>query len=117
MRLALSVAALILSCGVALADPVGHYAVAGANPGGNGKYSGEVTVSKTGDTYSVVWDIGGDKYVGTGIGAKDFIAVSYKSGATSGLALYAQQPDGSWSGYWTYAGGKKIGTENWTAQK
>jgi len=114
MRLALSiVAALVLSYGVALADPVGHYRVAGTNPAGDGKYSGEVAISKTGDTFKVVWDIDGDKYIGTGIGSKDFIAVSYKSGDHTGLALYAEQPDGSWSGFWTYAGGQKIGTERW----
>ncbi len=95
------------------ADPVGHYAVAGANPGGDGKYSGEVTVEKTGDTYKVVWHVGDDTFIGTGIGAKDFIAISYKSGKDTGLALYAEQSDGSWEGYWTYAGGTQIGTERW----
>jgi hypothetical protein len=117
MRLALAATFLLLSCGVALADPVGHYAVAGANPGGDGKYSGDVSIEKTGDTYKVVWHVGNDTYVGTGIGSKDFIAVSYKSGNDTGLALYAEQSDGSWAGYWTYAGGTKIGTERWVRQK
>src|SRR5579863_10274186 len=67
MRLAVSAALLILSYGIAQADAVGHYAVAGANPGGDGKYSGEVSVTKTGDTYRVVWNVGGDQYIGTGI--------------------------------------------------
>jgi hypothetical protein len=51
MRVTLAAAILLLSSSLAFADPVGHYAVAGANPGGDGKYSGEVTVEKTGDTY------------------------------------------------------------------
>lgn len=109
----LAAAILLLSSGLAFADPVGHYAVAGANPGGDGKYSGEVTVEKTGDTYKVVWHVGDDTFIGTGIGAKDFTAISYKSGKDTGLALYAEQSDGSWEGYWTYAGGTQIGTERW----
>lgn len=113
MRVTLAAAILLLSSGLAFADPVGHYAVAGANPGGDGKYSGEVTVEKTGDTYKVVWHVGDDTFIGTGIGAKDFIAISYKSGKDTGLALYAEQSDGSWEGYWTYAGGTQIGTERW----
>ena len=116
MRIALSIAALILSCGVALADPVGHYSVAGTNPGGDGKYSGDVTVSKTGDTYKVVWHVGSDTYIGTGVGNDEFIAVSYKSGNDSGLALYTPDKGGAWSGIWTYAGSTKIGTEAWAQQ-
>jgi hypothetical protein len=117
MRVALAATILLFSCGIAFADPVGHFSVAGANPGGEGKYSGDVTVTKTGDTFKVVWHVGDDTYIGTGIGSKDFIAVSYKSGNDTGLALYAEQGDGSWSGFWTYAGGTKIGTELWVRTK
>ena len=116
-RFAVAAVLLVLSYGVALADPTGQYAVAGANPGGDGKYSGEVSVEKTGDTYKVVWHIGDDTYIGTGIGSKDFIAISYKSGKDTGLALYAENADGSWAGFWTYAGGTQIGTERWVRQK
>ena len=44
-----------------------------------------MTVRKTGETYSVVWVVGGTRYIGTGIGNKDFIAVSYRSGNNTGL--------------------------------
>jgi hypothetical protein len=72
-------------------------------------------VRKTGETYSVVWVVGSTRYVGTGIGSKDFIAVSYRSGNDTGLALYGS--DGSnWNGIWTYAGGKQVGTERWLRQ-
>jgi hypothetical protein len=108
-RIALSVVALMLSYGVALADPVGIYTLEGTNPGGQGKYTGDVAVVKTGETYKVVWHVGGATYVGTGIGDKDFIAVSYKSGDDSGVALYGREADGSWSGVWAYAGAKQIG--------
>ena len=39
-------------------DPVGTYSVIGSNPGGRGRYSGTVTVERTGDTFRVTWDIG-----------------------------------------------------------
>lgn len=94
------------------ADPTGTYKVEGANPGGNGKYTGTVSVTKTGETYQVVWVVGSARYVGTGIGNKDFLAVSYKSGNDSGLALYGAD-GGNWAGVWTYAGGKELAPEIW----
>ena len=98
----------------AMADPVGRYTVQGTNPGNSKPYAGAVEVTKTGDTYRVVWQIGGDTYTGTGIGSDDFLAVSYRSGNETGLALYGRRPDGSWHGIWTYAGGRQIGTDRWT---
>jgi hypothetical protein len=112
----LSAAALIFGASAAFAaDPEGDYTVEGTNPGGRGNYSGTVTVEKTGETYRVVWDIGGTKYVGTGVGNKDFIAVSYRSGNNTGLALYGED-GGNWTGIWTYAGGKTVGAERWKRQ-
>lgn len=106
-------AALLWSAATAFAaDPVGRYSVEGANPGGGGKYTGTVTVTKTGETYSVIWVVGGTRYIGTGIGNKDFIAVSYRSGSDTGLALYGAD-GGNWAGIWTYAGGKQVGPEIW----
>jgi len=110
---AISAAALLLSAATAFAaDPVGSYSVSGNNPGGGSKYSGTVTVEKTGQTYRVIWIVGGTRYVGTGIGDKDFLAVSYKAGNDTGLALYGAD-GGNWAGVWTYAGGRQIGAEVW----
>lgn len=106
---------LVLGVAAAYADPVGQYDVSGTNPGGRGEYSGTVTVEKTGDTYRVVWVIGNQRYTGTGIGDANFIAVTYRSGDNTGLALYAQDGDG-WKGVWTYAGGRSMGTEIWERQ-
>jgi hypothetical protein len=112
----LSALALVVTINAALADPVGKYDVEGTNPGNGQSYSGTVTVTQTGQTYQVIWQIAGAKYVGTGIGNKDFIAVSYKAGSdNTGLALYGPQGD-DWIGVWTYAGGKQMGTEHWTRQ-
>ncbi len=109
----LSAAALLWSAANAFAaDPVGRYSIEGSNPGGGGKYRGTVTVEKTGETYSVIWVVAGTRYVGTGIGDKNFIAVTYRSGGDTGLALYGSDAS-NWSGVWTYAGGRALGAEVW----
>jgi len=114
--LALTFAALWMSPFVApsrAADPVGRYDVSGTNPGNRGTYAGTATIEKTGETYRVVWQIGSDRYIGTGIGNNEFIAVSYRMGSGSGLAMYA--PDGAgWKGIWAYADGREVGTEIWS---
>ena len=112
-KFAAASAAVLLSSAVALANPVGRFSVTGNNPGGGSGYSGTVNVQRTGDTYRVTWDIGSQTFVGTGIGNREFLAVSYRSGNQTGLALYAQQSDGTWQGIWTYADGRQIGTERW----
>ena len=115
MRILMSAAAalLIMTMSAFAADPVGSYTVKGTNPGNKGSYSGKVTVTKTGETYSVIWIVGSTKYVGTGIGNKDFIAVSYKSEEGTGLALYGAD-GGNWAGVWTYSGGRQVGAEMWS---
>jgi hypothetical protein len=94
------------------ADPVGHYLVEGTNPGGGGGYSGSVDVTRTGDTYRVVWTIAGQRFIGTAIGGTRAFAVSYRSGNETGLAIYTEDAQ-DWSGSWTYAGGNRLGTERW----
>jgi hypothetical protein len=116
MRYLFVAAALIWSATSAFAaDPVGKYTVEGSNPGHGSHYEGTVTVSKNGDTFRVIWVVGNTRYIGTGIGNDKFIAVSYRSGNETGLALYGAEGD-NWEGVWTYAGGNKIGTEVWTRE-
>ena len=118
MRLLATVTAaamLLAATPVLAAEPTGDYTIEGTNPGGSGAYTGTVTVRKTGETYSVIWVVGGTRYIGTGIGNKDFIAVSYRSGNNTGLALYGED-GGNWTGIWTYAGGKQVGAERWLRQ-
>ena len=70
-------------------------------------------MEKTGQTYRVIWVVAGTRYVGTGSGDRDFIAVSYKAGSNdTGLALYGAEGE-DWQGVWTYAGGRQVGTEVW----
>jgi hypothetical protein len=72
-------------------------------------------VSRTGQTYRVIWRIGNTRYNGTAIGDKDFLAISYQSGSQSGLALYGADGD-DWKGIWTYSGGTSVGAELWSRQ-
>jgi hypothetical protein len=120
---------LALGISAASAGPTGVYGVEGQNPGDGSVYTGEVAVERTGATYVVVWRVGNDEYVGTGIGAANSkgmvtfgdaagndtaIAVSYVSGDTFGLALFVEQQNGQWKGIWTYGGSDAIGAETWT---
>ena len=107
-----AVAAILVSTAALAGDPAGSYSVRGSNPGNGNRYSGSVDVEKTGDTYRVTWDIGGQTYVGTAIANSSGIAVTYRSGNTTGLAIYSAKGD-DWEGAWTYAGGKQIGGEAW----
>jgi hypothetical protein len=109
-------ASLLLLTTALMADPVGKYAVKGKDAKSAAPYAGTVVVERTGDTYRIVWDIEGTTYVGTGIGSKDFIAISYKSKDSSGIALYGADGAG-WRGIWAYTGSKDLGTEEWTRQE
>lgn len=113
MRATCLAVALCLVAMPAIADPVGRYDAEGANPGSPERYRGTVAVERTGDTYRVIWQVGGTRYVGTGIGNADFIAVSYRAGQNTGLALYSHKGNGIWEGIWTYANGREVGTEKW----
>jgi len=110
---ALAVGGLIADTSAFAGDPAGSYNVVGSNPGGRGRYSGTVTVERTGDTFRVTWDIGSQTYVGTGIGSEKGIAVTYRSGTQTGLAIYGANGD-NWEGVWTYTGGREVGGEAWT---
>jgi hypothetical protein len=96
--------------GAALSDPVGHYMVRGTNPNGS-SYTGEVLVTRTGQTFRVAWRIGRQCFVGTGIAVEDSIAVSYQTGPRAGVALYGRKPSGRWEGVWAMAGSRETGTD------
>lgn len=127
----LASALLFLGVQAAIAGPVGVYDVAGVNPGDSTPYDGTVAVEIDGDTYTVPWDIDGDEYIGTAIGAANLkgsmifgeavendtaLAVSYGSGESFGLALFVEQENGEWSGIWRFGGSNAIGSEIWTRQ-
>ena len=60
-----------------------------------------------------VWTIDGTRLVGTGIGSDEGIAISYRSGSNTGIALLGKEPWG-YGLVWTYMGGTDLGTERWT---
>ena len=106
--------ALVMSSGLALRRRSGRQLQRGRQQSGRqGRYSGTVTVERTGDTFRVTWDIGSQTYVGTGIGSEKGLAVSYRSGNQTGLAIYGANGD-NWEGVWTYTGGREVGGEAWT---
>ena len=107
-----ALAVLLFTLTAALADPVGFYLVNGTDAANGNPYSGTVRVERTGDTFRVTWIVGNTQYDGTGIGNAEFLAVSYRSGNVTGLALYGTKGDG-WEGIWAYAGGRRVGTERW----
>jgi hypothetical protein len=91
-------------------DPVGSYSLVGSNPGGKGRYAGTVAVERTGDTFRVTWDIGGQTFVG--VGSEKGLSVSYRTGNQTGPAIYGAK-DNDWEGVWTFIGGKEVGGEVW----
>lgn len=122
MRLIASLAApLALAFAAAFAPPAlagaeGTYNVIGTNPGGQGGYSGTVTVEQVGENvFSLRWSIGNNQAVGTAVGDDDFLSVGYKSGDNFGVALFIRDGE-QWDGVWTYGGGTQIGQETWAPQ-
>ncbi|HEY1736065.1 MAG TPA: hypothetical protein VGG12_05415 [Methylovirgula sp.] len=117
---------------LALADPTGSYNVSGKNAD-DSTYSGTVTVSRTGATYKVVWDINGKQSIGTGLGshfkdASTFVtgpatdddtglSVCYINKDSFGIATYYKQNDGTWAGVWTYGDSQAVTTETWRPEK
>jgi hypothetical protein len=130
--LVISAFALIAAPSLALADPSGTYNLVGRNADNGSTYKGTVEVSRTGATYKVVWLIGGKESIGTGLGshfrngdtivtgpASDEdtgLSVGYVNKDSFGIATYYLQPDGSWSGVWTYGGSQHTTSETWTPQ-
>ena len=97
--------------GAALSDPVGHYMVRGTNPNGS-SYTGEVLVTRTGQTFRVVWRIGRQSLSGRGLRPTK-PSRSYQAGGRAGIALYGRKFSGRWEGVWTVAGSRETGTDVW----
>ena len=113
----------------ARAGPEGIFAVEGTSPGGGQTYTGTVSVKRNGQVYEVVWQVGGERFVGTGLGAawikgalvmgpaaaKDVaLSISFASSGNYGLVFMNEQPSGQWQGIWTFGGATAVGTEVWT---
>jgi hypothetical protein len=94
----------------------GQYEVQGRVIGQQQPYKGTATVERAGATYKVTWQVGRERYVGTGLLDGDAFAVVYGAvGTTSspGLVLYRIQPDGSLLGAYTTMGAQTTAPEAW----
>ncbi|MBL0372739.1 hypothetical protein JJB09_11925 [Rhizobium sp. KVB221] len=132
MRLKLIAVTLVAvaTASAALADPVGKFKVQGTNPDDSGDYTGTVSVTRTGETYKVVWTVGETETIGIGLGGHtvgssyrlgpaspqdNVISIAYNSGEGAGIALYTEDADGVWHGVWALEGEEKSATETWTS--
>ncbi|MGD8720102.1 MAG: hypothetical protein PVH29_14940 [Candidatus Zixiibacteriota bacterium] len=98
--------------GGAFADVAGTYTGAGSNPGGGGSYECDVTITRTGEAYSVEWYFDGALgYAGVGIMKNGLFCVGYASSAGYGVVVYEVGADGSLSGVWTAPGFEDLGKE------
>lgn len=84
----------------------GHYRIEGQNPGQSQVYRGEAIVRKLGDTYSVVWQIGSGRQVGTGILTGPVLSVVFQTVGVqgSGVASFAIVDGNVSEGRWTTIG-------------
>ncbi len=108
-------AAALMAAPLGSAGAQERFAVEGTNPDSTKvDYTGEVEVRKTGETWNVVWKVGGDPIEGTGI------IMDGTHAAVAGLFegrpfVFILRKDGAkFVGMWTTAGGTKVGREVWT---
>jgi len=96
--------------------PNGTYNVAGQD------YTGSVTVTPNGQTYTVTWTIGGTTHSGVGIWTANggVFSVGYSARGQGrdhvGVATYTRVQGGSgeeWAGPWAFVGENTAGEERW----
>jgi len=100
------------TAGAAFADVVGEYSGAGTNPGGEGSYTCDVTITKSGPAYGVQWFFEGQLgYEGVGLMKNGLFCVGYASSGGYGVVVYEVQTDGSLLGIWATPGFDGLGSE------
>lgn len=116
----LAVSALAAGAPAALAIE-GKYSVEGNDPGGAQPYKGDVEVKQNGQTYAVIWQIGGLRQVGTGVIVENVFSVVFQSlvpgrgAGRPGVAVYQIDRNRITEGVWTGMGANRMGQETWTA--
>ncbi|KAB1069276.1 hypothetical protein [Methylobacterium planeticum] len=118
MRIGLALIALAASALPALAIE-GRYKVEGQNPGQPQIYRGEAVIKKTGETYSVVWQIGSGRQIGTGILSGSVLSVVFQAAnapGSGGVASFEIADNKVTGGKWAVTGGQTAGTEKWTLE-
>src|SRR5262245_44628635 len=115
-------AAVMAVASAASAQPVGTFRVEGRNPGvtsGPPSYTGVVTISRTGDSYAVVWLVGGarTRVEGRGLFQNGVFAAAYPNAQPAGATLVVYTRRGNtWVGRWLVSGNSAPGTEVLTPQ-
>jgi len=115
-----ALAFLILTCALTaatFADVVGEYRGEGTNPGGQGSYTCDVKITRSGDVYAVQWYFDGSLgYEGVGIMKGGLFCVGYTSSGGYGIVVYTINADGSLDGTWAGKGSAELGTEKLTKE-
>jgi hypothetical protein len=96
-------------------DLAGKYRCEGRDFDGD-KYSGEVTITKNGDTYLLEWDVtfekaGGSKYAGVGLLTDNILSASWEGQTKAGVMVYRVAKNGELNGRWTIRGNKETRME------
>ncbi|MEE8639325.1 MAG: hypothetical protein V3T41_02835 [bacterium] len=109
---------LVLTCALAaaaLGDVAGEYRGGGTNPGGQGSYTCDVKITRSGDVYEVQWFFDGALgYEGVGIVKDGLFCVGYASGQGYGVVVYEVKGGGTLEGIWTTPGFDGLGRETLT---
>lgn len=89
----------------------GTYQVVGKNPGGQGNYTGELTIERQrNDVYHLHWKTG-TEFHGIGFLHGNHFSVGWgDSRGAYGIIVYTVQPTGVLQGNWTMSDGKELGT-------
>lgn len=93
----------------------GHYRIEGVEPDGRG-YKGELAIKRAGETYIVVWSVGGRRFIGTALGAPSGFAVSFRHGEATGVAIFRPTDEG-YEGAFAYHLTPRAGQERWIRQE
>lgn len=118
-RTASWIASCLLVAGLPAQALEGRYRVEGQNPGQAAQtYRGEAVVKRTGETYSLVWQIGAGRQIGTGLLTGSVLSVVFQSVGSQGggVASFETANDRIVGGRWTLIGGQTTGTERWTRE-
>lgn len=96
----------------------GRYRIEGQNSGQAQVYQGEAVVRRTGEAYSLVWQIGSSRQIGTGLRTGSILSVAFQTvgGQGSGVASFETDGERIVGGRWTLIGAQATGLERWTLE-
>lgn len=123
---------VMLAMGTASADPTGTYRARIGQPDGAPPLEGRVTVTRSDESYRVIWTIDGSTITGVGLGAAFnrgdlvvgpahpddlMLVIGYRDGQTYGSSTMILQVDGSYQGFRISNDSGKAFPEHWQRQR